>query len=152
MIVYKKQRFEKKATKDRHFIGNADLIPLLQEYKQTRVMTNEFASALMLVAKKLASSNNFRNYDYAEDFIQDALLCCVKYIHNFDLEKSQNPFGYITEIMKISFLSRINNESKWTKLKEKARMYDADGVLILDEEFVNRLLPTTNSDKFNYEG
>lgn len=139
MIVYKNQRFKKPVNNNKHYITNETLLPLITEYRESRKFSPEFINALMLIAKRLSTSPNFRGYDFVEDCVQDALLCCIKYIHNFDPEKSKNPFGYITEIMKFAFLGRINKEYGWGKIKSKARMYDADGFLIIDEKLIPKL-------------
>jgi len=144
MIVYKAKRFTKTSDVSKHYITNAELLPLITEYRETRKLTPDFAKALMLIAKKLSASPNFRGYEFIEDCIQDALLCCVKYVHNFDPEKSKNPFGYVTEIMKFAFLGRINKENGWNKLKSKARMYDAEGFLIIDEDLVQKVNDASN--------
>lgn len=144
MIVYKDKRFTKPVNSSKHYITNDELLPLITEYRDTRKLTPEFTRALMLIAKKLSTSPNFRGYDFIEDCIQDALLCCIKYVHNFNPEKSKNPFGYVTEIMKFAFLGRINKENGWSKLKNKARMYDSEGFLIVDEELVPKLNDASN--------
>ena len=39
--------------------------------------------------------------------ISDGIENCVQYIHNFDPEKSKNPFAYFTQIIHYAFLRRI---------------------------------------------
>ena len=47
--------------------------------------------------------------------ISDGIENCVQYIHNFDPEKSRNPFAYFTQIIHYAFLK------KNTKRKETIR-------------------------------
>ena len=44
---------------------------------------------------------------------------CVQYIHNFDPEKSRNPFAYFTQIIHYAFLRRIQKEKKQLDIKNK---------------------------------
>ena len=45
------------------------------------------------IANHLSFKPNFVNYMFKEDMISDGIENCVQYIHNFDPEKSQNPFA-----------------------------------------------------------
>ena len=46
---------------------------------------------------------------------------CIRdrYIHNFNPEKSQNPFAYFTQIIHYAFLRRIQKEKKQLEIKNK---------------------------------
>jgi hypothetical protein len=44
---------------------------------------------------------------------------CVQYIHNFDPEKSTNPFAYFTQIIHYAFLRRIQKEKRQLEIKSK---------------------------------
>ena len=52
----------------------------------------------------LSFKPNFVNYMFKEDMISDGIENCVQYIHNFNPEKSQNPFAYFTQIIHYAFL------------------------------------------------
>jgi DNA-directed RNA polymerase specialized sigma24 family protein len=51
--------------------------------------------------------------------ISDGIENCVLYIHNFNPEKSQNPFAYFTQIIHYAFLRRIQREKKQLEIKSK---------------------------------
>ncbi len=51
--------------------------------------------------------------------ISDGIENCVQYIHNFDPEKSKNPFAYFTQIIHYAFLRRIQKEKKQLEIKQK---------------------------------
>ena len=57
---------------------------------------------------------------FREDMISDGIENCVQYIHNFDPEKSSNPFAYFTQIIHFAFLRRIMKEKKQLYVKYKA--------------------------------
>jgi len=51
--------------------------------------------------------------------ISDGIENCVQYIHNFDPEKSRNPFAYFTQIIHYAFLRRISREKRQLDIKNK---------------------------------
>ena len=52
--------------------------------------------------------------------ISDGIENCVSYIHNFNPEKSNNPFAYFTQIIYYAFLRRIQKEKKQLYIKHKS--------------------------------
>ena len=75
---------------------------------------------ILLIGTRLATKPNFSGYSYKEEMISDGIENCLMYIHNFDPEKSQNPFAYFTQIIWFAFLRRIQKEKKQTYIKFKA--------------------------------
>ena len=71
------------------------------------------------IANHLSFKPNFVNYMFKEDMISDGIENCVQYIHNFDSEKSQNPFAYFTQIIHYAFLRRIQREKRQLDIKNK---------------------------------
>ena len=56
---------------------------------------------------------------YREDMIGDGIENCIQYIHNFDPEKSSNPFAYFTQIVYYAYLRRIAKEKRQQAIREK---------------------------------
>ena len=52
--------------------------------------------------------------------ISDGIENCLHYIHNFDPEKSKNPFAYFTQIIYYAFIRRIQKEKKQLYIKYKS--------------------------------
>lgn len=108
-----------------HYVDNKKLYQVLVEYK--RALNNgEFPSipdyvgeCLLQIATKLSNKPNFANYTFRDDMISDAVENGLLYLHNFDPQKSQNPFAYFTQITHYAFIRRIEREKKYvyTKLK-----------------------------------
>ena len=71
------------------------------------------------IANHLSFKPNFVNYMFKEDMISDGIENCVQYIHNFNPEKSQNPFAYFTQIIHYAFLRRIQKEKRQLDVKNK---------------------------------
>jgi hypothetical protein len=71
------------------------------------------------IAEHLSFKSNFANYPFREDMIGDAVENCIMYAHNFDPEKSKNPFSYFTQITYYAFIRRIEKEKKQNFIKYK---------------------------------
>jgi DNA-directed RNA polymerase specialized sigma24 family protein len=56
---------------------------------------------------------------FKDDMISDGIENCIQYLHNFNPEKSQNPFAYFTQIIHFAFLRRIQKEKRQLEIKNK---------------------------------
>jgi hypothetical protein len=66
--------------------------------------------------------------------ISDAIENCLTYIHNFDPDKSRNPFAYFTQIIYYAFLRKIQKEKKQLYIRYKAlENSDIFGDLLVSE-------------------
>jgi DNA-directed RNA polymerase specialized sigma24 family protein len=80
---------------------------------------------------------------FREDMISDGIENCVQYIHNFNPERSQNPFAYFTQIIHYAFLRRIQKEKKQLEIKNKIiERTGFDEVMVIDDN----LLSGSNSE------
>jgi len=100
------------------YIRNKDLIPVLAEYKRTGIISNQLAEMFYLIARNLSNKSNWSGYSWKSDLVQEAVLTCVKYIKNFDIDKSQNPFAYITQICSNSFKQFVKKQKKHSEIKD----------------------------------
>lgn len=81
-------------------------------------ISNELGQMILDIASNLTYHRKFIKYSYKEDLIGDAIENCIRYFDNFNIEKSQNPFAYFTQISYYAFLRRITKEYKLDDLKE----------------------------------
>ena len=88
----------------------------------------------MQIAVHLSYKSNFINYGFREDMISDGIENCIQYIHNFDPDKSKNPFAYFTQIIYYAFLRRIQKEKKSLYVKYKS----LENSQIMDDLIVNQ--------------
>ena len=66
---------------------------------------------------------------------------CVQYIHNFDPEKSKNPFAYFTQIIHYAFLRRIQKEKKQLDIKTKIiEKTGFDEVMAVDDNAMSQVV------------
>ena len=75
---------------------------------------------------------------FREDMISDGIENCVQYIHNFNPERSQNPFAYFTQIIHYAFLRRIQKEKKQLEIKTKIiERTGFDEVMTIDDSLLS---------------
>jgi len=119
------------ATKQKHYINNADFLAALMEYqdkcksakvdkKPPPAIPNYIGECFMKIAEGLSHKPNFINYTYREEMMSDGIENCLMYFNNFDPTKSKNPFAYFTQIIYYAFLRRIQKEKKQLYVKYKA--------------------------------
>jgi len=75
-------------------------------------MTDYIAECVFLICNNMSYKSSFINYSYKDDMIGDAIENCVRYIKNFDGEKNNNAFGYVSTIAYYAFVRRIKKENK----------------------------------------
>ena len=116
--------------KSEHYVNNKQLVEALIVYRAKVAhakendlpkprITNYLGECFLKIATHLAYKPNFVNYMFRDDMISDGIENCVQYIHNFDPEKSRNPFAYFTQIIHYAFLRRIQKEKKQLDIKTK---------------------------------
>ena len=84
------------------------------------IVSRYIGECIMLIATRLATRPNFVGYSYKDEMISDGIENCLAYIHNFNPEKSTNPFAYFTQIIYYAFLRRIQKEKKQLYIKHKS--------------------------------
>ena len=117
----------------KHYVDNKKLFEVLVEYKTALLKSPknpppipEFVGeCLLLIANHLAMKPNFVGYTFRDDMISDAIENCVRYLHNFDPKKSQNPFAYFSQTIHYAFLRRISREQKQTYQKYKYAVHQS---------------------------
>jgi DNA-directed RNA polymerase specialized sigma24 family protein len=89
---------------------------------------------------------------FREDMISDGIENCVQYIHNFDPEKSKNPFAYFTQIIHYAFLRRIQKEKKQLDIKTKIiERTGFDEVMMVDDSLLSGSSSDYNTIKDNIQ-
>jgi len=115
----------------KHYVDNKKLYTVLVQYKREVAdrqskdlypppIPEYVGLCILQIANKLSTKSNFVNYMFKEDMISDGIENCINYMHNFDPEKSQNPFAYFTQIIYYAFIRRIQKEKKQLYIKQKS--------------------------------
>jgi hypothetical protein len=114
--------------KNKHYVDNERFFGEMKKWKQ-KVLDNremddpdppstEFMGECFLrISEHLVMRPNFINYTFRDDLISDGVENCLLYAHNFNPEKSKNPFAYFTQIIFQSYVRRIVKERKLMHIK-----------------------------------
>lgn len=101
-------------------VGWKILVVEAQECDDSRPpITDYIGECFLKIAEHLSYRPNFINYPYREEMVGDGIENCLMYAHNFNPEKSKNPFSYFTQIIYYAFLRRIEKEKKQNYIKYK---------------------------------
>ena len=120
----------KNAKQNEHYVNNKEFTQAVAEFNElTKLaeskgktppqMSNYIGECIYKIATRLSTRPNFINYTYRDEMICDAIENCIQYIGNFNVEKSNNAFAYITQICYYAFLRRIQKEKKQVFIKQK---------------------------------
>ena len=152
-----------KRKRSEHYVNNKEFLEAIVKYKNDVAdaaekgepkprITNYLGECFLKIATHLSYKPNFVNYMFREDMICDGIENCVQYIHNFNPEKSSNPFAYFTQIIHYAFLRRIQKEKKQLEIKTKiieksgySEVFTDDGMMAGSESDYN-----TIKDNINY--
>lgn len=104
------------------YVTNKEILAQVAEWHETEVMPEALGESFLIIARNLSNKSNFIGYTWKEDMIAEAVLTCIKYFGNFDPNKSNNPFAYITRICYNSFVNYIKKQNKHGKMKQD--LYD----------------------------
>ena len=120
----------KNAKQGEHYVNNKEFTAAVAEHNAAVVlaeeegrtppqMSNYIGECIYKIATRLSTRPNFINYTYIDEIICDAIENCIQYIKNFNVEKSNNAFAYITQICYYAFLRRIQKEKKQVFIKQQ---------------------------------
>lgn len=117
-----------------HYIDNKQLQAAFLVYHEKKLkwkaegkegtppLCNTIGSAILEISKRRLYSRNFISYtqSWKDRMMGNAIETCVKYAHNYDPTKYNNPFAYITQIVSSAFIQGIKDEKKQLYIKYKA--------------------------------
>ena len=147
--------------KSEHYVNNKQLLEALIVYRAKVAhakendlpkprITNYLGECFLKIATHLSYKPHFVNYMFRDDMISDGIENCVQYIHNFDPEKSRNPFAYFTQIIHYAFLRRIQKEKKQLDIKTKIiEKSGYDEVMTVDDSAMSGSSSDYNTIKDN---
>ena len=147
--------------KSEHYVNNKQLLEALIVYRAKVAhakendlpkprITNYLGECFLKIATHLSYKPNFVNYMFRDHMISDGIENCVQYIHNFDPEKSRNPFAYFTQIIHYAFLRRIQKEKKQLDIKTKIiEKSGYDEVMTVDDSAMSGSSSDYNTIKDN---
>ena len=137
-----------------HYVDNAKFLEEIKKWNEKRKeaeeqgeptpqVTNYIGECFLKIANGLSYKPNFINYTYKQEMISDGIENCLQYIHNFNPEKSKNPFAYFTQIIYYAFIRRIQKEKKQTHIKNK---------MIENQEYIDFVTLEGDDTKYSVQG
>ena len=130
MAISPGKTMARRKSRSEHYVNNKEFLHALIAYREDvalaeiqgrpkPVIPRYIGDCFLKIANHLSFKPNFVNYMFKEDMISDGIENCVQYIHNFNPQKSQNPFAYFTQIIHYAFLRRIQREKRQLEIKNK---------------------------------
>lgn len=118
----------KKKKKSTNYLNNASLIEEIMMSKDVQsenskwtpaqCMTPKLVGMLQMLVDRYSQKSNWRGYTYIDDMRSEAIVSLMQNALKFNPEKSQNPFGYYTQIVTHSFLTFLDKEKKVRRIKD----------------------------------
>ena len=87
--------------------------------KELPRIPNYLGECFIKIADKFGTKPSFGSYSYLEEMKGDGIINCIKYIRNFDPNRTNNPFAYFTQYIKNAFFQRIDLEKTYQYNKYK---------------------------------
>ena len=122
-----------------HYVDNKEFLKAMKEYRKSVIdakkkklppprVSDYIGDCLIKIASRLSHRPNFMNYPFREEMVNDGIENCLRYINNFNPNKSKNPFAYFTKIVWYAFLRRIDTEKRhlYTKYKSISQSMTMD--------------------------
>lgn len=95
------------------------------------------------ISENMAKRPNFSGYSFIEEMKSDGIENCLMYLHNFNPEKYDNPFSYLSTIQYWAFVRRIQKEQKQQYIKYKT---------MINSTIMNGLVNMPAEDMSHFEG
>jgi len=125
----------------KHYVNNKEFLSAMVAYKEEvsmaeaageekPIVPDYIGDCFIKIANHLAYKSNFINYTFRDEMVLDAIENCLTYMHNFDPNKSSNPFAYFTQISYYAFVRRIQKEKRQLQTKYKyIESMDMDNII-----------------------
>ena len=108
---------------DRNYVNNKDFTLALDKYaracaeareenREEPQMPRYVGECIMKMAERLSLTPRFRSYPFREDAVGNAIIAAVKYAKNFNGDKYDNGFAYITQILFSHMVITIKKEKQ----------------------------------------
>lgn len=89
--------------------------------------------SIVRICTGLAHKSNFINYSYRDEMILAAQILCIDKLKNFNPEKSNNAFAYLTQVAYNEMVTTISKEKLQHNVKYKMMMnMDVESLVQMD--------------------
>ena len=108
------------------YVSNEDFWAALKRFNDSGMKLkdhpdgNYIGDCIVKICTNLSYSTNFIGYTYRDEFVEDAIENCIKYVKSFDPNRSKHAFTYFSKVAYYAFLRRLKEEKKQQIIKFKA--------------------------------
>lgn len=116
-----------------HYVNNKELLEefivynelkkkAISEGKDIPPLTEKIGKAIIQIATRRMNSWRFNGYSnsWKEEMTSNAITIAAIRGHNFDPEKSNNPFAYLTQICNNAIIEQLNRERRELYVRYKS--------------------------------
>ena len=102
-------------------------------------MSDYLGRCIMLIAQNVSRKHNYVGYSFRDEMVADAIVGCIRYLHNFNLEKIEslgkkpNAFAYVTQLVNNHFGKRILDERREQYVKLKSYEFHGGSDMLDDD-------------------
>lgn len=101
------------------YLDNEDFLKEIKRCFEEDRKTEEIGRMFLLLATKFSEQGKFSGYTWKDDMICEAVLTCLKYMHNFDVTvENPKPFAYFSKIIYHSFINYISKQKTHSFIKD----------------------------------
>lgn len=90
-------------------------------------LTRPLVDMMKMLVEKIAQHPRWRKYSYIDDMKGEANISMIQHGLKFNIAKSENAFGYYTQIIWRTFLTFTEKERKQRKIKDRIIETTPDG-------------------------
>jgi DNA-directed RNA polymerase specialized sigma24 family protein len=90
-----------------------------KDVRVSECLTPTLVSMMVLLVDKVGNHPRWRKYSYLDDMKAEANISMIQHGLKFNIAKSQNAFGYYTQIIWRTFLTFTERERKQRKIKDR---------------------------------
>ena len=130
--------------KKTHYVTNEEILNEMKDYHESGTISDKLGTIFMKIASGLANRGSYAGYTWKRDMISEAVYTCVRYAHNFNIDKlnKSNAFGYFNMICYHSFLNYIKKQKRHSKIKDV--LYNHSYVLNEQDQYMNKSIDYEN--------
>ena len=112
-----------------HYVDNKKFLEAMKDWREEcreaeeigeekpRV-SNYIGECFLKIANGLSFRPNFINYTYKQEMISDGIENCLQYLHNFNPDKSNNPFEAVYKPKKKETKNKISGLEEFMELDD----------------------------------
>jgi DNA-directed RNA polymerase specialized sigma subunit len=98
-----------------NYIKNADLLAEFKKWKESgnKRIPESLARMFLTIARRYSNKFYLSTPEEREDMVSNAMIHLCSYAHNFNPDIGNNPFAYVTQIIKNGFNQCRDREVKY---------------------------------------